>query len=81
MRLFIIVALGISFMLLLDDLGAHANCPLDGCGEVRTSAIARPLGIPLPVVGTVGFVMLFALSLAGGWLCVACIMRDPSSPA
>ncbi|HWO19309.1 MAG TPA: vitamin K epoxide reductase family protein [Kofleriaceae bacterium] len=50
-----IVGLGASLTSLVDDLGAAPTfCAETGCEIVRTSAWARPLGIPMSVLG-VGF--------------------------
>ena len=56
-----IVGLGASLTSLVDDLGgAPTFCAETGCEIVRTSAWARPLGIPMSVLG-VGF---FSAALA-----------------
>src|SRR6185295_13334212 len=50
-----IVGLGASLTAMIDDLGgAPTFCAETGCETVRTSVWARPLGIPMSVLG-VGF--------------------------
>lgn len=59
-----LVGLAASAAALADALApAPAFCAADGCAAVRASAWAKPLGIPLPVVGLGFFASLLALCL------------------
>ena len=59
-----LVGLAASAAALADALApAPAFCAADGCATVRASAWAKPLGIPLPVVGVGFFASLLALCL------------------
>jgi len=61
-----LVGLAISAALLVDSLGpAPAFCAAEGCGAVRDTAWARPLGIPMPVLGVAFFAVALALVGAG----------------
>src|SRR5450432_694515 len=64
-RLTLLIALGVSAALLIDYFRPlPAFCDIgSGCDRVRASGYARVLGIPLPLIGAVGFVALMALSL------------------
>ncbi len=64
-RILALVALAVSTAQLADRLsGAGAFCSFEGdCEAVTASAYGEPLGVPLPVVGVVGFAFLFALTL------------------
>jgi uncharacterized membrane protein/predicted DsbA family dithiol-disulfide isomerase len=67
LRLILLFALGVCGAILGEYLFAGTFCSFrSGCGTVLTSAYARPLGVPLPVVGLVGFGLLFALTLFPG---------------
>jgi protein-disulfide isomerase/uncharacterized membrane protein len=58
-----IAGLGASLTSLVDDLGgAPTFCAETGCEIVRTSAWARPLGIPMSVLGVVFFSAALALA-------------------
>src|SRR5262245_41347452 len=60
------VALAASAMLLFDYLKpAPVFCAVDGgCGLMRQTVFAYPLGVPLPLYGILG---LLAVSLLGLW--------------
>lgn len=59
-----LVGLAASAASLADSLeAAPAFCAESGCAAVRTSAWAKPLGVPLPVVGIAFFSSLLAFSL------------------
>ena len=60
--------LAASAALLVDYTGASAVFCGDGggCQALRQSAFARPLGIPLPLLGISGFVVLAMLALGRG---------------
>lgn len=61
-----LLGLGVSAALLVDSLGPDAAfCAADGCGAVRESAWARPLGVPMPLVGMVFFAVSLGLTVAG----------------
>lgn len=68
LRLFTLVGLAFSAMLLVDYVHAPVFCGgvQSGCDVVRRSAWARPLGIPLPVFGVVFFVGMLSVSVLGG---------------
>src|SRR5262245_33665168 len=54
--------LAVSVALAIDHLGpAPAFCAEGGCAAVRTSAWARPLGIPLPFFGMLFYAVTLAL--------------------
>jgi uncharacterized membrane protein/predicted DsbA family dithiol-disulfide isomerase len=58
-----IVGLGASLTSLIDDLGgAPTFCAETGCELVRTSAWARPLGIPMSLLGVLFFAAALALA-------------------
>jgi uncharacterized membrane protein/predicted DsbA family dithiol-disulfide isomerase len=58
-----IVGLGASLTSLIDDLGgAPTFCAETGCEIVRTSAWARPLGIPMSVLGVAFYTAALALA-------------------
>jgi predicted DsbA family dithiol-disulfide isomerase/uncharacterized membrane protein len=64
LRLLAVFALGMCGVILADTLFSGAFCGLDsGCATVTSSAYGRPLGVPLPVVGLVGFGLVLGLSL------------------
>jgi uncharacterized membrane protein len=71
LRLLILVPIFLSAVLTSNQLRLGTSyCPFGrGCEEVQSSIFARPLGIPLPVAGVVGFTVLYALSFAKrrGW--------------
>jgi uncharacterized membrane protein/predicted DsbA family dithiol-disulfide isomerase len=71
--LFALTGLAASTALLVDSLhSSPVYCSYEmGCAEVLASPYARPLGVPLPVVGVLAFAVLFGLSLfppRRGWL-------------
>ncbi len=72
-----IVGLGASLASLADDLGgAPTFCAETGCEIVRTSAWARPLGIPMSVLGVLFFSAALALAFVRAprlrrWLAIA----------
>src|SRR5213078_1848744 len=81
-----VVGLAASIASLIDDFAAAATfCAETGCATVRESAWARPLGVPMPVLGVVfffaavvlGFVdaprLRRALAIAGAAVAVALI--------
>ncbi|HEU5055435.1 MAG TPA: thioredoxin domain-containing protein [Kofleriaceae bacterium] len=62
-----VAGLALSAALLVDALRpAPAFCAAGGCAEVRASAWARPLGVPMPAVGLVFFALAALLACAGG---------------
>ncbi len=62
-----VAGLALSAALLVDSLRpAPAFCAAGGCAEVRASAWAHPLGIPLPLVGLAFFALAALLTCAGG---------------
>jgi uncharacterized membrane protein len=72
-----IVGLGASLTSLIDDLGgAPTFCAETGCELVRTSAWARPLGIPMSLLGVLFFAAALALAFVHAprlrrWLAIA----------
>src|SRR5262249_48361429 len=68
LRAVAVFALGVCSAILAEYVFAgQAFCSFEGgCGEVFESAYGRPLGVPLPVYGPVGFGLVLALSLAPG---------------
>ncbi len=72
-----IVGLGASLTSLIDDLGgAPTFCAETGCELVRSSAWARPLGIPMSVLGVLFFSAALALAFMRAprlrrWLAIA----------
>jgi uncharacterized membrane protein len=69
-RLFCVVGLAASAASLADQaFDAPTYCSFDaGCEHVTASAYGRPLGIPLPVAGLVGFGAVLGLTVVGrGW--------------
>jgi uncharacterized membrane protein/predicted DsbA family dithiol-disulfide isomerase len=64
-RVLILFALAVSTAQLADHLsGANAICEFgDSCEQVTNSIYGKPLGIPLPFVGVIGFSLLYALTL------------------
>jgi protein-disulfide isomerase len=72
-----IVGLGASLTSLVDDLGgAPTFCAETGCEIVRTSAWARPLGIPMSLLGVAFFSAALALAFVPAprlrrWLAIA----------
>lgn len=72
-----IVGLGASLTSLIDDLGgAPTFCAETGCELVRTSAWARPLGIPMSLLGVLFFSAALALAFVHAprlrrWLAIA----------
>src|SRR5437762_4666248 len=72
-----IVGLGASLTSLVDDLGgAPTFCAETGGEIVRTSAWARPLGIPMSVLGVAFYAAALALAFASAprlrrWLALA----------
>jgi uncharacterized membrane protein/predicted DsbA family dithiol-disulfide isomerase len=60
-----VVGLAASVASLIDYLGASATfCAESGCNQVRESAWAHPLGIPMPVLGIAFFLAAIALCFA-----------------
>lgn len=73
-RLLAVLGLAASAASLADQtLTDHSFCGFDsGCEQVTDSAYGRPLGVPLPVAGLVGFGAVLGLTLAGrGWAAAA----------
>jgi uncharacterized membrane protein/predicted DsbA family dithiol-disulfide isomerase len=67
LRLILLFALGVCGAILGEYLFAGTFCSFrSGCGNVLTSDYARPLGLPLPAFGLVGFGLLFVLALFPG---------------
>jgi protein-disulfide isomerase len=72
-----IVGLGASLTSLVDDLGgAPTFCAETGCEIVRSSAWAKPLGIPMSVLGVLFFAAALALAFVPAprlrrWLAIA----------
>ena len=61
-----VIGIAASAAALVDVIGpAPAFCADDGCGEVRGTAWATPLGVPLPVIGVAFFAAALAATLAG----------------
>ncbi len=62
-----LAGLALSAALLVDSLRpAPAFCAAGGCAEVRSSAWAHPLGIPMPLFGIGFFAAAIALACAAG---------------
>jgi uncharacterized membrane protein/protein-disulfide isomerase len=60
-----VVGLGASIASAIDYLGAAPTfCAESGCGAVRESAWAHPLGIPMPLLGIAFYIAATALSFA-----------------
>jgi uncharacterized membrane protein len=73
-RIFALIGLAASAASLTDQLlHGGAFCSVDsGCDAVTHSVYARPLGIPLPVIGLIGFVVVLGLSVVGrAWAATA----------
>jgi len=67
-----VVGLAASVASLIDYLGSSATfCAESGCNQVRESAWAHPLGIPMPVLGIAFFVFLRRASLGQAILATA----------
>jgi uncharacterized membrane protein len=66
-RIFALIGLAASAASLTDQLlDDGAFCSVDsGCDVVTNSVYARPLGIPLPVIGLIGFILVIGLSVVG----------------
>jgi protein-disulfide isomerase len=63
-----IVGIAVSAALLVDHVAPEpAFCGDGGCASVRASAWARPLGVPLPVLGLLYFAVVLGLALGGRW--------------
>src|SRR5258706_8020742 len=64
-RLAILVALGVSSALLIDYFRPlPAFCDVgSGCDKVRASGYGSVFGVPLPLLGVLGFALLMAVSL------------------
>jgi uncharacterized membrane protein/predicted DsbA family dithiol-disulfide isomerase len=63
----VLTALVASAALVVDTHGAPVFCREGGgCDTLRHTAIAAPLGVPLPVLGMVAFLALGAVTLLGG---------------
>jgi uncharacterized membrane protein len=75
-RLLTLFALAISTAQFADHLtGANAICEFgDSCEQVTNSVYGKPLGIPLPLVGLVGFGLLYTLTLVPT-LWAVCLVR------
>jgi protein-disulfide isomerase len=60
-----VVGLAASLASLIDYLGASATfCAESGCNQVRESAWAHPLGVPMPVLGLAFFLAAIVLCFA-----------------
>jgi uncharacterized membrane protein/predicted DsbA family dithiol-disulfide isomerase len=64
----IAVGLAASLALLVDYTGASPVFCADGggCDALKQTAVARPFGLPLPLVGVAGFLVLAMLALTRG---------------
>lgn len=64
-RLLALFALAVSTAQLADHIaGAGAFCEFgDTCEQVTASVYGNPMGVPLPVIGCLGFAVLFGLTL------------------
>ncbi len=63
-RLIALAALALCSASLSDSVFGPTFCSFrSDCGQVSASAYAQPLGIPLPIIGFVGFATIFCLSL------------------
>jgi uncharacterized membrane protein/thiol-disulfide isomerase/thioredoxin len=66
-RLILVFALAVCGAILGEHLFAGSYCDFrSGCGSVLESPYAQPLGVPLPIVGLVGFGLLYVLTLFPG---------------
>lgn len=62
-----LAGLSLSAALLVDSLRpAPAFCAAGGCAEVRSTAWAHPLGVPMPLLGVAFFTLALALDCTGG---------------
>jgi protein-disulfide isomerase len=68
LRAVALVGIAFSVMLLVDYVHTPVFCggAQSGCDAVRRSAWARPLGIPLPILGTAFFTTLLAVTSVAG---------------
>ncbi|HEY4241620.1 MAG TPA: vitamin K epoxide reductase family protein [Kofleriaceae bacterium] len=63
--LFAVVGLAASIASLVDYLGASPSfCAESGCAQVRLSAWAHPIGIPMPVLGVAFYALMLGLAFA-----------------
>jgi uncharacterized membrane protein/predicted DsbA family dithiol-disulfide isomerase len=67
-RALALLALAVSAAMMVDGLFTEPHlCGFeDDCRAVASSWIARPFGVPLPLIGVVVFALLFGLSVAPG---------------
>jgi protein-disulfide isomerase len=67
-RTIAIVGLAVSAALAVDYLGPEPTfCGDGGCASVRASAWARPLGVPMPLLGLAYFALVLGLALGARW--------------
>src|SRR5262245_24978468 len=65
LRLVALAALVLSSASLVDSVIAPTYCSFRSeCGEVSSSSYGRPFGVPLPILGLIGFALIYCLSLA-----------------
>jgi uncharacterized membrane protein len=63
-RCLLLLALSVSAGQLADHVaGVGAFCSFDSCEQVTTSVYGKPFGVPLPLIGLIGFSVVFTLSL------------------
>lgn len=61
-----VAGLAVSTVLLVDSVGPKpAFCAEGGCAAVRATAWAKPLGVPMPILGLIFFAIMLGLQLAG----------------
>jgi uncharacterized membrane protein len=53
-----------SYLTVVKLTGAKAACPTEGCDRVLNSPYAEVLGIPLPLIGMLGYAAMLLLALA-----------------
>lgn len=68
-RIVALIGLGASVLLLGEYMGEPSSLcgPGGGCDQVRQSTWARPLGVPLPVLGILYFALAFSVSVVPGF--------------